>query len=316
MAPPALAQDAGSTETAMYGKGVAITVVVHDPSGDPISSAAIVKVLRGGTMPAGQAQTSRGQAELVVNSIGEFTLVVEAAGYPRTEKQLLVNANGRLQVDVYLSRNTNGGDAPPPGRPLLAPKAKKALDEASQALSADNLSEADQHVNEAVRLAPGNPDVLYVEGVLLLKQRRWGKAQEVLEKATQLNPAHAQALAALGMALCDQGKYDVAIAPLEKSVRLNSSSAWDARWALARAYYQQARYDEALQMSGAALEASRGKAPEIQLLVAQSLTAVGRYEDAAHVLRDFLQGHADRREAATARRWLDRLASSGKISSR
>jgi tetratricopeptide (TPR) repeat protein len=267
-------------------------------------------------MPAGQAQTSRGLAELAVNDLGEFTVVVEAPGYARTEKEFFVDANGRAQVDVYLRRADNSGDAPPLRRPLLAPKAKRALDQASRSLSEERLSEADKHVKEAVHLSPGHPDVLYVQGVLLLKQRQWSKAEEVLEKATRFDPAHAQAFAALGMALCDQGKYDAAIAPLEKSLRSNSSSSWDTRWALAKAYYQQARYDEAQQMSEAALSASNGKAPEIQLLVAQSLTAVGRYEDAAQALRDFLRVHSDRREAATARGWLEHLSSSGKIGSK
>jgi thioredoxin-like negative regulator of GroEL len=66
-------------------------------------------------------------------------------------------------------------------------------------------------------------------------------------------------------------------------------------------------------MSQEALAASNGKAPEIGLLVAQSLTAVGRYDDAAQMLREFVRDHADRHEAATARRWLERLTASGKI---
>jgi TolA-binding protein len=66
-------------------------------------------------------------------------------------------------------------------------------------------------------------------------------------------------------------------------------------------------------MSQAALSSSKGKAPEIELLVAQSLTAVGRYEDAAQTLRRFLRDHPDRQEAATARRWLAGLAANGKI---
>jgi tetratricopeptide (TPR) repeat protein len=115
------------------------------------------------------------------------------------------------------------------------------------------------------------------------------------------------------MALCDQGKYEAAVSPLEKALQLNSNPSWDTRWALAKAYYQQAHYDQALQMSQAALSSSNGKAPEIKLLVAQSLTAVGRYDDAAHELREFLREHGDQREAATARRWLERLATSGKI---
>ena len=111
-------------------------------------------------------------------------------------------------------------------------------------------------------------------------------------------------------------KDDAAIAPLEKPLQLHSTSSWDTCWALAKAYCQRAHYDKALQMSEAALSASSGKAPEIQLLVAQSLTAVGRYEDAAQTLRDFLRDHSDRQEAATARRWLDRLSSSGKIANK
>lgn len=66
-------------------------------------------------------------------------------------------------------------------------------------------------------------------------------------------------------------------------------------------------------MSQEALAASNGKAPEIALLVAQSLTAVGRYEDAAQMLREFLREHGDRREAGTARRWLQGLGANGKI---
>jgi Flp pilus assembly protein TadD len=315
-ASPALAQDTGTAATEFRGSGVAITIVVHDASGEPISSPAMVKLFRGGTIPCGQAETSRGRAELVVNSIGDFTVLVESAGYASTQKEFSVDATGREQVDVYLRRSASfvANNNAIPGRPVLAPKAKKAVDDGFQSLANDNLSEAGKHAAEAARLAPGHPDVLYLQGVLYLKQKDWSKAQDVLEKATQVDPFHAQAFAALGMALCDRGKYAAAISPLEKSLQLNPTAAWDTRWTLAKAYYQQAQYDQALQMSEDALAAASGKAPEIQLLVAQSLTAVGRYDDAAQALRDFLREHADRREAATARRWLDRLSASGRIS--
>ena len=309
---PCSAQDTGPAAGDLYGRGVTISVVVHDPSGEPISSVAVVKLLRG-TIPSGQAETTRGRAELLVYDLGEFTVVVQAPGYASVQQELSIHAAGKAEVDVYLhalSANPTGV----PGRPLLAPKAKKAVDEGLQALGADNLAEAQKHASEAMRLAPGHPDVLYLQGVVFLKQRDWPRAQEVLEKAIQVDPSHANAFAALGMALCDQGKYEAAVAPLEKALQLSPAPlSWDTRWALAKTYYQQARYDQALQMSQAALSSSNGKAPEIELLVAQSLTAVGRYEDAARALREFLRDHADRREAATARRWLDRLAASGKI---
>lgn len=305
------AQDTGTAATEFYGRGIAVTVVARGPSGQPIASSAMVKLFRG-TIPEGQAETTSGRAELMVHDLGEFTVVVEAAGYASAQKDISIDANGAVQVDVAL-RPVGTNPAPVPGRPLLAPKAKKEVDAGLEALASDNLSKAQKHASEAMNLAPGHPDVLYLQGVIYLKQREWTKAQETLEKATQVDPSHANAFAALGMTLCDESKYEAAIAPLEKALQLSPAHSWDTRWALAKAYYQQARYEQALEMSQGALADSKGKAPEIELLVAQSLTAVGRYEDAARKLREFLRDHGDRREAATARRWLAGLAANGKI---
>src|SRR5262249_10874597 len=136
-----------------------------------------------------------------------------------------------------------------------------------------------------------------------------------LEKATQVDPAHTRALAALGMTFCNQSKFESAIAPLEKSLQLEPNSSWETHWALAKAYYQQGRYPEALKTSREALARSNGKEPRISLLVAQSLTAVGSYEEAAQLLRNFVRDFPDGKEAATARRWLNSLSADGKIHS-
>lgn len=312
LAVSANAQDTRTAATEFYGRGTAITVTVHDTSGQPISSAVVVKLLRSGTIPAAQAETERGRAELVVTDLGDFTVEVAAPGYTSVQKEITIEAAGKRDIDIYL-RRLSAESSVAPGRPLLAPKARKAVDEGLQALTEDKLDQAQKHANKALTLAPGHPDVLYLEGVILLKKRDWAKAQKILEKATQLDPHDANAFAALGMALCDQAKYDLAVAPLEKALQLDPALSWDARWTLAKAYYQQGQYEPALKMSQAALSSSHGKAPEIELLVAQSLTALGRYEDSAQELREFLRDHANQPQAATSRRWLDQLAGSGKI---
>jgi uncharacterized protein HemY len=312
---PARCQDTGSKENEIRGNGAEIAVTVHDAAGEPISSPALVRLYRDGTIPSGQGATSHGSLVFIVTSLGEFTVVVEAAGYPSVQKEASVLVSGRIPVDVYLRRDAGvgvGNSVGVPGKPILAPKAKNAFDKGLQALSADKLREAEKFVSEAARLAPGHPDVLYVQGVLYLKQRNWAEAQSALEKATQIDPNHARAFAALGMALSDQGKYALAIAPLEKSLQLDAACGWETHWVLAKAYYQREQYDAALSSSQAALEESKGKAPEIELLVAQSLTAVGRYDDAAQALREFLKEHGDRPEAVRARRWLEGLRSSGR----
>jgi thioredoxin-like negative regulator of GroEL len=306
-------QEVGSQEKEFHGHGVVIRVIVHDPSGEALSSPAVVKLFLG-QVPSGLQNTSSGVAEFVVISLGEYSVVVAAPGYPEAQKDVKVDATGNAQVDVYL-RLTSGGGSPAsaPGKMVLAPKAKEALDKGLRAFRENKLAEAEKYLAEAMRLAPGNPEVLYAQGMLRLKQHDWGQAQTVLEKATQIEPNSAPAFAALGMALCDQGKYDAAIAPLKKSLELNPAGAWSTRWALAKSYYQREQYPEALNMSQEALAQSNGSAPAIALLVAQSLTAVGRYEDAAQMLRQFLRDHSDQQEAATARRWLEQLAANGKI---
>jgi tetratricopeptide (TPR) repeat protein len=148
--------------------------------------------------------------------------------------------------------------------------------------------------------------------VLSVRRNDLPKAQEVFTKATQIDPHHARALAALGTVLSNQSKYEEAITPLEKALELNAQS-WETRWTLAKACYYQRQYDRALKESQRALTASEGRAPEIELLVAQSLTSVGRYEDSAQALRSFLQKHPDSPQTPVARRWLDRLKQSGKI---
>jgi tetratricopeptide (TPR) repeat protein len=263
-------------------------------------------------VPAGDAGLSHGRAFFGSLPFGDYTLVIEATGYKSTQRDVNLSVAMRYEVDANLQKEgVDSGDAAR-AKPLLAPKAKEALDKSLKALSANKLSEAEKYVAEAVRLAPSHPDVLYVEGVLFLRQRNWVQAQTVLETASQMDPTNGRVFSALGMALADQGKYDQAIGPLERSLNLDTGT-WETHWALGNTYYHRQQYDQALKTSQLAWTESNGKAPQIELLVAQSLTAVGKYEDAAQTLRDFLKRYGDRPEAPTARRWLDGLANNGKI---
>src|SRR5215469_13999112 len=90
--PAARAQNAGAPENQFFGRGVTITVVVHDASGEPISSPAVVKLLSSGASPAGQAETVGGRAEFFANNLGDFTVVAEAPGYASAQKDLLISA--------------------------------------------------------------------------------------------------------------------------------------------------------------------------------------------------------------------------------
>jgi Tfp pilus assembly protein PilF len=306
-----LCQDSGSEGTLLRGDKAEISVTVHDGSGEAISTPASVKIFKEGT-PTDQKEASHGRAFFILHSLGDYTVVVEANGYKPAQKDVSVPVGVKAEVDIYLQRIPSPNEsAGVPGKPLLAPKAKEALDKSLEALSANKLPDAEKYVAEAMKLAPGHPDVLFVQGVLYLSLRNWSEAQSVLEKAAQMDPNNARIFSTLGMALTDQGKYEEAIIPLEKSLQLDAGG-WETHWALGKAYYYRRQYPQALKTSQLALTESNGKAPQIELLVAQSLTAVGRYDEAAETLREFLRRHGDRPEAATARRWLAGLANNGK----
>jgi Tfp pilus assembly protein PilF len=310
---PAHGQDSSAEMNMNRGDRPEIAVTVRDGSGAEISTPAIIKIYKSG-VPTDQGPTRNGRAFFMLNATGEYTIAVTAAGYEPSQKDVSIPVALKSEVEIVLKRLANANETTGvPGKPVLAPKAQEAFDKGLQALSADKLKDADKYVGEAMKLAPGHPDVLYLQGVLDLKRRNFADAQAALEKATQIDPTHARAFAALGMALSDQGRYEEAIPPLEKSLELDSANAaWDTNWSLAQAYYQRGKYVEAVKTSQEALAKSNGKAPEIELLVAQSLTATGQYEAAAGALRDFLRQHGDRPEAAKARRWLDRLVADGK----
>jgi Tfp pilus assembly protein PilF len=312
-------QDSGSKAKEYFGNGAEINVMVHDGTGNPISSTAMVRLFRDGNIPSGEGATSHGRVRFVVTSLGEFTVVVEPAGQPSLQKEVSVREPGETQVDVYLRPSANGerggtgaavtgGGGGAAGKMILAPKAREAFDKGLRALSAEKMRDAEKFVGEAARLAPGHPDVLYAQGVLYLKQKNWSEAQSVLEKATQIDPGHARAFAALGMALTDQGKFEAAIMPLTKSIALEGAAVdWETEYVLARAYYESAKYPEALVLSQKALDASKGRAPDIMLLLAQALTVNGQYAQAEETLKAFLRDYGDRPEAAKARRWVAKL---------
>ncbi len=305
-------QDSSDEGTMSRGSRAELAISVRDSAGEVITSPASVKLYSNG-IPTDQSTTSHGRAFFILRGLGDFTIVVEASGYKSAQKDVSVGAAIRAEVDIYMQRNAASSESVGvPGQPLLAPKAKEALVKGLQALGENKLDDAQKYLSEAMKLAPGHPEVLYVQGMLYMKRSNWTQAQAVLQKSDQLEPNQARVLAALGMALCNEEKYAEAIPPLEKSVKLDPATSWQTEWTLAKSYYYHEEYEQALKMAQQARTGSHGAA-QVELLYAQCLTAMGRYEDAAVVLRGVLKNNTNTTDAATAQRWLNGLATNGKI---
>ena len=308
----AFGQDSAEEGTMSRGSRAEIAVTVLDEAGHVIGTAANVKLYKDG-IPIDQASTVRGRAFFIPRSFGDFTIEVEATGYKNAQKDITVIEAIRAEVDINLQRDSSSNQtAGIPGPPVLAPKAKEELVKGLRALGQNKLDNAQKHVTEAMKLAPNHPEVLYVQGMVYLKRSNWAEAETVLEKSSQIDPSQARVLAALGIALCDQQKYQRAIPVLEKSMRMEANANWETEWALGKSYYYTQQYERALQLAQQANAGSHGSV-QAELLLAQCLTSVGRYEDSAQVLRGVLKNNANTPDAATAQRWLNGLIANGKI---
>lgn len=266
--------------------------------------------------PMGQVRVGNG-GEATFGNIhpGNYFVEVEAPGYLKAHEDATLPMSGDLRLQIYLqpeakspSLDISGGDVP-----VLAPKAKKELDQGREALQENNLDAARDHLEKAAELAPRHPDVLYSLASLNLKLHDFAKAEGLLQQSLQLYPKNVPTQVALGIVLTDERKFDAA-APQLEAVLAEIGQSWEGRWALARCYYHQKKFDLALVQSRQALKDSKGQAPEVALVIAASLTALAQYEESADVLRKFLAEHPDSSEAVRARRWLDYLKRTRRIS--
>lgn len=309
---PGWCQDRAADQGGIRGNRAEVAITVKDGSRQIIGPLVTVKLYYLGAL-VNQMTTSKGRVVFILNGLGDYTIAADAVGYRSAQKDISIRVAVEAEEEIILQRDASTEALGAAGRPVLAPKAKEAFDKGLQALSENKLDQAEKHLQEAAKLAPSHPDVLYLQGVILLRRGKPEPAQTALEKATQIDPQNARAFTALGMAFMNESKYTQATAPLKQSLQLDPSN-WEAHYTLARALYRQEQYDGCLSEAQQAFSQSRGAEPAIELLIAQAQTAVGKFDDSAETLRTFLRTHPKDKGAETARRWLDRLIADGKVS--
>src|SRR5450432_3581850 len=140
--PSARGQSNAGEGMEIRGNSGEIDVTVHDSSGGSISTPVTVKLYRAGT-PFDQGSTSKGRIFFIVHALGEFTLMVEAAGYKTVQRDVSVSIAMKYEVDVSLQSDTASNVSPgAAGESILAPKAREALDKGLQAIRDDKLDDA------------------------------------------------------------------------------------------------------------------------------------------------------------------------------
>jgi tetratricopeptide (TPR) repeat protein len=285
-----------------------LIVTVRDESGATFSGLATVTLQHLDSPVFSTGTTMGGQTIFDGLGPGEYTIVVSAPGYlTATERVNLTHGSESERAYIALKRDSSSSTvAAPQGPPALSPKLQKELGKAVGALQANRLEEAQKHADEAYRLAPGNPEVNYIRGLLADRQGKLAAAQSSWEKTLSLDPRHGLTLQALATIMARKGEYAAAKGYLERALQVDANS-WRAHELLAVVCFRQSNFAEAVSHAERSLELGKNLANGARLPLAESLIQQDQTASAMEVLRAFLDGHPAKEQTAIANNLIQKL---------
>ena len=120
----------------------------------------------------------------------------------------------------------------------------KEIDKSLEAMNKNHLEDSRKHLNKAAAIAPQNPDVQYLLGMVEYRQNNLDAARLKFEAVVSHYPAHERALIALGELELKSNQFAEAEQTLQKALVVNRAE-WRTHLLLANAYAGQAAYDKA-----------------------------------------------------------------------
>ena len=289
----------GSPHLESVSDGV-FRVFVQGPDGAAVDELALV-ILTNMEGQVQRANTLGGYA--VFNHIpdGLYDVEIIAAGYAHSKERMELNSTSGLTVT--LQPDTIGHQTLLTGPPVLAPKAKRELNKALEAMRAGKLPSALGHLDRVYRLAPANPDVNYFLGIYFIETNEFAKAKNYLGKTLNLDPKPAHALLSLGMVLLKENNSTEALPYLKRAIEVEPAW-WRAHALLAEAYLHAGSLDESILHAERALEFGYGQAATVQPLLASAVAKRGYADRAIKILQTYLKDHSS---DTTARKQLENL---------
>jgi tetratricopeptide (TPR) repeat protein len=243
---------------------------------------------------------------------GSYIVEASAAGFVDVRETVVLETKWS-QVTVLLTMKPEETDKPSSNKlapPILAPNARKELEKGLEAFRGKDFAQARKHFEKALAVAPGNPDVQFLMGVLELQEKNVAAAKEHLQKAIQIFPNHIRSLETLGEIYSSEGKVNEALPLLEKGVSLEEGS-WRAHWKLGQAYLQANEPKKALEQAEHAIGLGKSKAGSAHILKAEALADLGEREEADKTLDRFLIEEPNDPTSAKARALQSQLKQEG-----
>ena len=225
-------------------------------------------------------------------SAGEYDIEVSAISYKTAKEHAsIVSAGATFTVYVYLHSESEAptGSTGPPST-IMTPRLQSEIDKGLEKQRKGEFDEAKKHFDKAAKMAPGNPDVQYLLGMLEYAQQHFEAARGKFEAALSIYPSHERSLLAKGELELRTGDAAGAVQTLEKAYQGNGAD-WRTHFLLASAYFQQKDYEKALAHATRATELAKDHAGIAWLLLGRILLGEGKRDEAKRayetVLRSF-----------------------------
>ncbi len=178
---------------------------------------------------------------------------------------------------------------------------ERRLIHATFARSQRRYADAIADLQAALKMSPGDPDLLAELGTSYYFAREFDHAVATIQPLLKIRRSDPQLLSMYGEALLETEHVDEAIAALERATSLDSTNS-PARLALARAYMQKGYYQAAIPLIE--LEIPDDKDGSLHVQLARAYKGAGNADKAAELLArsEQLQRAAQERSAAAGTR--------------
>jgi Flp pilus assembly protein TadD len=250
---PALAQRAQPPGTGSQGGGfqtdllVTVVVSVRESGGMPLQASAFVKLSSDFSGTHLTAPTRDGGAATFPSiHAGDYEVEVSSSGYKTITEHASVMAGGSsYNVYVYVSpESAPDSGRVAPAKTTMTPHLQSEIDKGLDKMRRQQFEAARSHFDKAAKMAPGNPDVQYLLGMLEYYQQHYDLARTRLETAVAIYPSHERALLTLGEIQLRSGQTSLAVQTLEKAYVVNGAD-WHTHYLLAFAYAEQKEFEKA-----------------------------------------------------------------------
>lgn len=301
----------GGTQVQTTDLPVTVVVSVRETSGMPLPGNALVKFSSNFSGMHLTAPTQDGSSATFPDiQGGEYDVEVSSTGYKTaTEHASIMAGSGNFLVFVYMHAENESvpGNSAPGGVPIVSPRLQSEIDKGMEKMRRQQYDAARVHLEKAATMAPGNPDVQYLLGLLEYRQQHLPAAREKFEKALAIYPTHARSLVALGELLVRTGQPAQAAQVLEKAYQINGAD-WRTDLLLAYAYTAQKDYEKAAPFAVRAVKLAKNDGAAALLLVGRIRAAQGKQAEASQAFESVLREFPADPSAAQAKLELASLA--------